>query len=72
MPAKRRRRANLGPKQRGVASVSRKAALVYMESELTMAEVAERFGISKTAVYDAVDRLRAEQRYVWPEDELTL
>lgn len=52
-------------------TVTRKVARLYIAGEITLADAAERAGVSKNAVWMLVKKIRHEERASTPEDELT-
>ena len=49
-----------------------KAMLLTLAGDVSVSAAAERFGIAPATVYTAIAKYRAQQRDVWPEDEVTL
>ena len=52
-------------------AVTRKVARLYVSGEITLADAAERAGVSKNAVWMLVKKILHEERASTPEDELT-
>ena len=57
--------------RKGEDSRSVRAALMYMSGGVSYRLCGERYGITGTAVHQALIRLRRDQLNAWPEDEVT-